>query len=881
MKGIPTGFWGKLESGPDGTIVGWHPLAHHCLDVAAVCKCLLEVTVLGNRLATLAGWDELSAVHIARLSVLAGFHDVGKYNIGFQNKCLPTPAFTCGHVSEVSALFNDGGPDTGRFAEALGFPLLEAWGEEQATAFLLLASICHHGRPVPPASTGVVPDPRRWRPASNLNPWDGLAGLRTELFARLPEAMASGAPFRENTAEFQHAFSGLITLADWIASDTGLFPFSDELESPRFEQAVSTAQAAFRRMGIDPAPGRSGLQRTGVGFHCVSEYEPRSVQRLVSSTECGGAGSLVTLEADTGAGKTEAALVHFLRLFDGGLVDGMYFALPTRTSATQIHRRVVQAMQRAFPNEGERPPVVLAVPGYLRVDDRSAQRLAPFEVLWDDDKSSRFRHRGWAAEHPKRYLAGAVVVGTIDQVLLSTVMVAHAHLRATALLRHLLVVDEVHASDAYMLGLLEEVLHHHLRAGGHALLMSATLGAYARQRLLNTGRKELSRQSGLDEAVSTPYPLVVVRQGAEPPEHRNVIDDSGRERSVRMDLQDAASQPDQVAESALEAASVGARVIVLRNTVRDCLETQSALEEEAGRSGREALLFHCHNRCAPHHSRFARDDRMALDNALEAAFKTRAPDVGAVIVATQTIQQSLDLDADLMFTDLCPADVLIQRIGRVHRHHRTRPRGFAQPVVKVLVPETRSLAELLRPDGSARGPHGLGSVYEDLCILEATWRLIERCPIWELPSGSRWLVENSVHPEILEALAEELGGPWRRHRQHVLGSVLAHRRHATRVLIDRGLPFAHDGAGFPSRELGGRIKTRLGTGDIVVTFPQTPEGPFGNRVALLSIPATLAQGAEPDSSVSVTIDGDGEFRFGLAEDLFTYGRLGLRRIEDE
>jgi CRISPR-associated endonuclease/helicase Cas3 len=100
-----------------------------------------------------------------------------------------------------------------------------------------------------------------------------------------------------------------------------------------------------------------------------------------------------------------------------------------------------------------------------------------------DNDSGRFRQ--WAAEHPKRYLAGAISVGTVDQVLLSALMVSHSDLRATSLLRQFLVVDEVHASDAYMATILRQVLYFHLTAGGHALLLSATLGSQATTRLIS------------------------------------------------------------------------------------------------------------------------------------------------------------------------------------------------------------------------------------------------------------------------------------------------------------------------------------------------------------------------------------------------------------
>ena len=407
--------------------------------------------------------------------------------------------------------------------------------------------------------------------------------------------------------------------------------------------------------------------------------------------ECG---SISILEEETGGGKTEAALARFVKLFETGLVDGLYFALPTRTAATQIHRRVQAAVSRAF---WTRRRWCSPVPGYLMVDDVSGERLAPFDVLWNDSDAERFRYRGWAAENAKRYLSGAVVVGTIDQVLLSSLMVSHAHLRATALLRHLLVVDEVHASDAYMGRILEHVLQRHRAAGGHALLLSATLAGEARFRLLNPGVP--SARPGLQEAKRKSYPLLSHR-GAEargipvPPAGRNPS--SRRRRQTR-------DEPTGSREAmALDAAAQGAKVLVIRNTVTDCVATQLALETAAAASDRTQLLFACQHVPAPHHSRFARADRAALDAALEARLGRTRPDGGCVVVATQTVQQSLDIDADLLLSDLCPSDVLLQRMGRLHRHARPRPESFGTPETLVLVPDRIWASELrnrVRPAG--------------------------------------------------------------------------------------------------------------------------------------------------------------------------------------
>jgi len=183
------------------------------------------------------------------------------------------------------------------------------------------------------------------------------------------------------------------------------------------------------------------------------------------------------MEAETGSGKTEAALWRFLDLFEAGAVDGMYFALPTHVAATQAFARILRFADAAF--GADRPAIVLAVPGQVQADGARGHKLPDFAFAWDDDPNDAVRQSRWAAAHPKRFLGAQIAVGTLDQALLGTIRTRHAHMRGTMLLRQLLVVDEVHASDRYMETLLSGLLRGHLQAGGHALLLSATLGRKA------------------------------------------------------------------------------------------------------------------------------------------------------------------------------------------------------------------------------------------------------------------------------------------------------------------------------------------------------------------------------------------------------------------
>ncbi len=883
MLGKPTGFWAKLTKDEAGNVVAWQSVADHSADVAACCEVLLTDTVLRHRLAYLAGKASLTEVQIGRLSFLAALHDLGKHAVGFQNKSLTKPAFTAGHLREVMALFGDDGHrETEHLIAALPLDQMVMWGEdEHATVRLLAAAICHHGRPY---LAGGSRDPRNWRPDRGLNPFDGIRELAQRALTWFPTSGDDPADRLSGSPAFQHAFSGLVMLSDWLGSDEHFFPYADIHAADRMAYARQRAAEIARRIGLDAGPARTALmQRLGSAvpdFGCVAprDLTPRPMQAETLNLPLATDGSLAILEAETGSGKTEAALARYVRMFHAGLVDGLYFALPTRTAATQIYRRVHEAMVRAFPQEDSRPPVVLAVPGYLSVDEQEGRRLARFEVLWNDNEQERFRFRGWAAESSKRYLAGSIVVGTIDQVLLSSLMVSHAHLRASALLRHLLVVDEVHASDAYMTHILEHVLRRHLNAGGHALLMSATIGAATRQRFLRLLAPELTLPP-LDAAAGEPFPAISYGAVQSRP---NCIAVRATEvtKSVQVERAPDIDVPERIALQALEAAAGGATVLVIRNTVVGCLATQAAMESLAHVRDQTQLLFRCQGLAAPHHSRYAKEDREALDKALEGAFgKRRDSGSGCVVVATQTVQQSLDLDADLMLSDLCPMDVLLQRVGRLHRHRgRGRPSGFRQPRVVVLVPDQRDLGLRIGRDGRAWGKHGIGSVYDDLRILEATWRCLEAHDALVIPNMNRELVEWTTHPEALAIIVRQLGVPWDRHERYVGGVESIGLRLAELNTVD---PAAHFGEfEFPSGELARVIQTRLGEGDRLAILDQPVHSPFGNTIRQLTVPYHLAQGVPADAvpkvvaAVAVGIELD----FGPIR--YRYDRLGLRRLAE-
>lgn len=868
MKGEPTGFWAKLNQDEYGKILEWHPLMAHSADVAAVTEALLSRTILNQRMASLIGWEKLREAHIARLSVLAAIHDAGKVNHGFQNKMTKSGQPRAGHVSPIIELLDTDFKYQEKLLIPLGIDKVLQWFPEQPTAIhFLLATWGHHGRPVPIQHHFKA---TLWEENDRRDPEKGLKDLGEALQQWFPKAFEENIePFPADPV-FQHTFNGLLTLADWLGSDPKFFKFAD-YNDDYIETARKNAQYAVEKLALDPQKPRKQLDADPIQFDRVTDFKPFDIQQQCLDLPIHRNGSLSILESDTGSGKTEAAIARFVRLYQEGVVDGMYFAVPTRSAATQLYDRVVEAIQNTFPDESTRPPVLQAVSGYIKADAEEAQPLPDFKVLWPENKRDLLRERGWAAEHPKRYLAGAIVVGTIDQVFLSTLQVNHAHMRAAALLRHFLVVDEVHSSDAYMTKLLDRVLDYHLSAGSHALLMSATLGTASRLHLTTKTRSKVPEP---DEAKHISYPLLThVDSSRVNPEEFHAAS-SGKQKKVNIDTKSIATSEDEIATYAIEHAKAGARVLIIRNLVKNCIKTQKALEEKLG--AQSEYLFRVNGVSAPHHSRFAPDDRKRLDQEIENFFGKKTDNDSVIAVTTQTVEQSLDIDADILITDLCPMDVLLQRIGRLHRHNRDRPEGFETARCVILTPEERDLSEAIDHNGKgSKGKHGLGTVYQDLRTIEATWRVLEdeSMEFWNIPEHNRELVERSTHPTILRSLVEELDGTWGQHQQHIAGQEFADKQLPGLVGIDFSKPFGESGFAEDLKQ----VKTRLGRDDYRIKLSKGVDGPFGEKVGELKINEWQINVVPDETGLEeqAVQPFNGGFRFSFYGKNFRYDRFGL------
>jgi len=861
-------FWAKLKQDDQKNVIAFHPLPAHSADVAAVTESLLRHTILNQRIASLIGWQLLSETHISRISAMAAIHDAGKVNHGFQNRMYKKKQPRAGHVSPMIEVLAADENYQEKILIPLGIQKMMQWFSGQdAVAPFLRAVWGHHGRPTPIQNKFKT---SLWKCDENRNPIDGLKELGNAVEQWFPKAFSDKAQPFPSDPILQHTFNGLLTLSDWLGSDTRFFKFAEYDES-YIEQARANANRAVESLFLKPDKARSQLGNHTIGFSHICDFQPYNIQQQCLDLPLHQNGSLTILESDTGSGKTEAAIARFTRLYQEGMVDGMYFAVPTRSAATQLYDRVVEATKRAFPEDDARPPVVQAVSGYIKVDAVEGVPLPKFDVKWPEEKSEMLRERSWAAEHPKRYLAGAIVVGTIDQVLLSTLQVNHAHMRATALLRHFLVVDEVHSSDAYMTKLLDRVLDYHLKAGGHGLLMSATLGTATRLHLTTRNNQKLPTP---DKAKEIDYPLLTHVDAARKNPETCHAASSGKQKNVKTVIKNIADSPGDIATFAADQAKKGASILIIRNLVKDCIKTQKALEELLGTDS--DLLFQINAIPAPHHSRFAPEDRKKLDQEIEHYFGKNSESRSVIAVATQTVEQSLDIDADLLITDLCPIDVLLQRIGRLHRHDRERPTGFETAQCIVLTPEERALSDTIDNNGQgSKGKHGLGTVYQDLRVIEATWRILEddAFEYWQIPQHNRVLVERGTHPQILKSLVDELGEKWRQHQEHIAGQHYADRQLPKMVGIDFDEPFGETGF---AEELN-HVKTRLGREDYQVFLPERLTGPFGETVEEMTITEWQLDVVPEESQLreEAVQSFEGGFSFKYYGKTFRYDRFGL------
>lgn len=737
-------YWGKAR--PDESGPPLHLLPFHGLDVAAAGVALLEQRAnLWSDLASFLGLDREDL--LAWLAFLLSIHDLGKFGAGFQ-WLRPDLVETLGTGTREAPY--DPRHDTLGFvvglgsATAPGVLLSEVSGEwpDRSPADLreivepwLAAVTGHHGRPPRAVSSAVL----RYRHFPPPVLADAAAFVRDTLSLHLPAGVPERAMNPDCLLAVKRAswlVAGLAVAADWIGSNVAWFPYESSaipLSDYWTARALPQARKAVQDSGLSLAPPSpsTGLRTL---FPFATELTP--LQDLVERIPLENGPQLFLIEEVTGGGKTEAAIALCHRLLANGSADGFYFGLPTMATANAMHDRLSRVYESLFA-EGSSPSWILAHSAAsmrLPLEDRNRQEAtAPGDAPTASRQCSR-----WLSDSRKKALLAHAGVGTIDQALLGVLPARHQSMRLFGLSRKVLIVDEVHACDAYMHRLLSALLSFHASLGGSAVLLSATLPQKMRHELIEAFADGLGVES--PKPAREEYPLVthLTLEGLD--EHPVPARPASRRRiSVRPLLDD-----DAVRSHLASALDEGGCACWVRNSVDDAIE---AYREWVARLGPE--------RVALFHARFVLCDRLQRERDVLNRF---GPDsdvdmrTGQLLIATQVVEQSLDLDFDAMVIDLAPIDLVIQRAGRLMRHPRTArgsrtdgTDGRGDPVLGVAMPEPIDDADSTWY--SRRFPRG-AHVYEHHGHLWLTASWLFRHRGFAVPDDAREMIESVFSPEM-------------------------------------------------------------------------------------------------------------------------------------
>jgi CRISPR-associated endonuclease/helicase Cas3 len=454
-------------------------------------------------------------------------------------------------------------------------------------------------------------------------------------------------------------------------------------------------------------------------FPTITTASP--VQRWAESVDLPEGPVLALIEDVTGGGKTEAALVLAHRLLADGRADGVYVGLPTMATAGAMFERMQDSYGGLYA-AGQSPSLALAH-GRARLDARFTSTILEEtreSDMSDAAASASSQCTAWLAEGGRKALLAQVGVGTLDQALLAVLPARYAALRQLGLARKVLIIDEVHAYDHYMQAELAALLRCHAAAGGSTILLSATLTRGLRACLLGAFVAGLG--GGAVTTHETAYPLACIAAADGVCEQACGVREGLARRVAVRRIDDVGG-----AVAAISAAAKhGAAVAWIRNTVDDAIAGHAALDA----AGVDATLFH---------ARFAMSDRLQIERDVLARFGKKSTARAGVVVATQVIEQSLDLDFDLVVTDMAPADLLIQRAGRLWRHAwRTgTDRPLENAELLIVGPEP---IEDPAPDWLSAALPGTASIYPASLV----WRSVRAVLMAEridMPENVRALVE--------------------------------------------------------------------------------------------------------------------------------------------
>lgn len=729
-------LWGKTT-----TEGGFHPLVYHLLDVGFVAEALLSDPAsprLRHVLAHALGVSEPDTLR-EWLPFVCALHDIGKVSSPFQRQVpeqkqrLEALDFAFAHCKyryphqhlgavALETLLEDL-PQLAPFKTLLRDVVAGHHGEFSPRRALLEASAFIKGK-----------EPPEWAVLRQ----DAVRVLR-ETFG-LPSKIDASLPhLRAATA----ALAGFVILCDWLGSDTSFFPPKPDLPLNSYvrhsrEQARRAVEAAGF-MTTRRRPSWNGFQAVFPGI-----TDPRCLQSAIDQLPSSAITwpALYIIEAPTGEGKTEAALALARRLASIGWSDEFYFALPTTATSNQMFQRVLRFLSSDSDHAG--PVKLIHGQAFLSEDDLRVQALGD----QTDPDSPAHAVPVWFAPK-KRALLAPFGVGTVDQAELSVLSARHYVLRLFGLAGKVVIIDEIHAYDAYMNTVIEHALRWFATLGSPVILLSATLPAARHRQFARAYAEGLQNRAveaiPADAENALPYPAIsaYTANGSTRLSPRATRTDRRLEIEFVPD-----SSPGVEADRLLQLIEQGGAVGRITNTVKRAQDIYAALRQRAPEDVELHLL----------HARFPEDDRRAREARLAKRLgpgSTRSPSDRIIVLGTQLLEQSLDYDVDVMVSDMAPTDLLLQRAGRLQRHlERERLPSFQTPRLQVVV----DTDEANRPNFA-----GNAGVYEPFVPWKSWIALTARTGqngriTLTLPDDYRPLIE-STYDDRLDVVPET--HPWR------------------------------------------------------------------------------------------------------------------------
>lgn len=632
-------LWAKSGS------TGGLPLISHMLDVAAVaCELLGQIPVTTWRSkAHCLGLDP--AIARRWIAALVGCHDLGKATPGFQALWDPGKD----RVASFGFDFPVGAPSRHDAGTALFLAQqLATRGCDRKTAKLLADAVAaHHGSAITP-----VEHAHQGRFT--------LSGIWTQAHAALTDAVFQAVGISETPqipsdaarrGELFLWLAGLCATADWIGSSEAFFPQSRSVCPAKdwFNNSRQLAQHAVRACGLafagNPAisQARHALQ-AALAPGMTARPLQLAVMHALEALPTGPA--LMVIEAPMGEGKTEAAFTLDAWLRGQQSSSGIYVAMPTQATSNALFARTAAYLKRLSLHD----PIELQLAHGGSTHEQT--HLCLHEIGFGGENASVMAS-AWLSG-TKRVMLAPNAVGTVDQALVGVLHARHHFVRYYGLTGRLVVFDEVHAYDTYTSGLIERLIAWLRAADCSVLLMSATL-PHARL-------TRLAQAFGAAAITPASYPRIsVVGEGHAVSKHVPA------RRTQPIDIAPMAPSVDAIARQALADAASGAAVLVVVNKV----QRAQAIYRQLFTQTQRVMLFH---------ARFPMNRRLEIENEVIRKFSTKGADRGGwILVATQVAEQSLDVDLDVLITDLAPIDLLLQRTGRIHRHARQRAEGYETP----------------------------------------------------------------------------------------------------------------------------------------------------------------------------------------------------------